>query len=193
MPTIPVYIPSLAGNEVDYVMDAVSSGWISSLGEYVDRFEQAIKDVTGAKHAIAVSNGSVALHLALHCLDVGPGDEVIVPTFTYIASVNAIALAGATPVFVDVPHGRLADRSRRDGTRDHAADQGDPAGRSLQCRRSIQRCIEIARNRGIAVVEDSAEVFGTTVAGTPCRDLGRTSRPSPSSVTRQSLPARAGR
>src|SRR6478736_10479351 len=97
---IPVYVPSLGGNEAKYVMDAVQSGWISSLGEYVDRFEAAIRDVTGAKHAIAVSNGSVAIHLALHCLDIGPGDEVIVPTFTYIASVNAIALAGATPVFV---------------------------------------------------------------------------------------------
>src|SRR5437763_16538808 len=100
MSNIPVYTPSLNGNELNYVVDAVRSGWISSLGSYVDRFEKTIREVTGAKHAITLCNGSVALHLALHCLDIGPGDEVIVPTLTYIPPVNAIKLARATPIFV---------------------------------------------------------------------------------------------
>ena len=162
--TIPVYIPSLGGNETKYVMDAVQSGWISSLGEYVERFEAAIRDVTGAKHAIAVSNGSVALHLALHCLDVGPGDEVIVPTFTYIASVNAIVLAGATPIFVDV--------SLEDWLIDPAAAEQAITPRTkaimpvdLYSAVSSPLIHALARDRGLAVVQDCAEVFGTKVGG----------------------------
>ncbi len=161
---IPVYTPSLDGNEAKYVMDAVQSGWISSLGQYVDRFEGAIREVTGAKHAIAVSNGSVAIHLALHCLDVGPGDEVIVPTFTYIASVNAITLAGAKPVFVDVsPEDWLMDVNSAASAItantkailpvDLYSAVSDPAIKSF------------ARSKNIAVVQDCAEVFGTTVGG----------------------------
>lgn len=161
---IPVYTPSLSGREVEYAMDAVQSGWISSLGKYVDRFEQAIRDVTGAKHAIAVSNGSVALHLALHCLDVGPGDEVIVPTFTYIASVNAIALAGATPVFVDVrAEDWLVDPEcvkRAITPKTKAILPVD-----LYCAVSSSEVIDIARGHGLAVVQDCAEVFGTRIGG----------------------------
>lgn len=160
--TIPVYVPSLEGNELNYVTDAVESGWISSLGQYVDRFETAIREVTGAKHAIAVSNGSVAIHLALHCLDVGPGDEVIVPTFTYIASVNAIALAGATPIFADV--------SREDWLLDPVCVERALSSRTkaimpvdLYSALTSPDVFEIARDRGIPVVEDSAEVFGSTV------------------------------
>lgn len=161
---IPVYIPSLGGNEAKYVADAVQSGWISSLGTYVDRFEQAIKTVTGAKHAIAVCNGSVALHLALHCLDVGPGDEVIVPTFTYIASINAIALAGAKPVFVDVqPEDWLIDpvsAQRAITAKTKAIMPVD-----LYSAVSDPAIISLARSHGLAVVQDCAEVFGTTVDG----------------------------
>src|SRR5579872_5808657 len=98
---IPVYRPDLSGNERRYVLECVDTSWISSIGSFIPRFERALTEVTGARHAIAVCNGTVALHLALHCLDLGPGDEVIVPTFTYISSVNTIAQTGATPVFVD--------------------------------------------------------------------------------------------
>ncbi|GAA4005770.1 DegT/DnrJ/EryC1/StrS aminotransferase family protein [Sphingomonas humi] len=165
MPTIPVYVPSLTGNEVDYVMDAVRSGWISSLGQYVDRFEQAIKDVTGARHAIAVSNGSVAIHLALHCVDVGPGDEVIVPTFTYIASVNAITLAGARPVFVDV---RMEDWLIDPAAVEDAITPRTKAILPVDLYSAVvsPAVFDIAKAHGIAVVEDSAEVFGTTIGGT---------------------------
>ncbi len=99
---IPVYRPDLSGNERRYVLECVDTSWISSIGSFITRFERGLAEVTGARHAIAVCNGTVALHLALHCLGLGPGDEVIVPTFTYIASVNTIAQTGATPVFADV-------------------------------------------------------------------------------------------
>mgnify|MGYP001009235473 CR=1 FL=1 len=79
---IPVYQPDLSGNEKKYVEECLDTGWISSIGRFVADFETELARRLNVKHAIAVSNGTVALHLALHCLDIGPGDEVIVPTFT---------------------------------------------------------------------------------------------------------------
>jgi perosamine synthetase len=98
---IPVYQPSFSGNESKYVNDCLAAGWISSKGEYVDQFEKAFAKFLKDGHATSVCNGTVALHLAMHVLGIKEGDEVIVPTLTYIASVNAIAYVGATPVFVD--------------------------------------------------------------------------------------------
>jgi len=98
---IPVYRPFLNGREKDYVMECLETNWISSKGTFVTRFEKEFSDFLNVGFAKTVSNGTAALHLALLALGVKPGDEVIVPTFTYIASVNAIAYVGATPVFVD--------------------------------------------------------------------------------------------
>lgn len=97
----PVYKPSLNGNEKKYVMECLDSTWISSKGKYINEFENKFAEYLGVKYAASVSNGTVALHVALLALGIGQGDEVIVPTFTYIASVNAIAYTGAIPVFVD--------------------------------------------------------------------------------------------
>jgi perosamine synthetase len=99
---IPVYQPSLDGNELKYVEEAVRSTWIASRGVFLDRFESEFSRISGTAHATTVSNGTVALHAALLALGIGPGDEVIVPTFTYVASVNAINYVGATPVFCDI-------------------------------------------------------------------------------------------
>ena len=98
---IPVYQPSLVGNEKKYVNDCLDSNWISSKGKYVNLFEKEFANYVKVNYATGVCNGTVALHLALLALGIGQGDEVIVPTLTYIASVNAIAYTGATPVFVD--------------------------------------------------------------------------------------------
>ncbi len=161
---IPVYIPDLSGNEKAYVLDALETGWISSIGPYVDRFENALKEETGFRHAIAVCNGTVALHLALHCLDVGPGDEVIVPTFTYIASVNTIAQTGAKPVFADV--------SREDWllNPDDLARRLTPRTKAIMpvhlyggiCDPEVYT---FARAHGLSVVDDCAEVLGSSRNG----------------------------
>ncbi|RIK75631.1 aminotransferase DegT [candidate division KSB1 bacterium] len=98
---IPVATPALLGNEKAYVMDCLASTWISSHGKYIERFESAFAEFCGVKHALSCCNGTVALHLALLALDVGPGDEVIVPTLTYVATANAVTYCGARPVFVD--------------------------------------------------------------------------------------------
>lgn len=97
----PVYKPFLSGNEKKYVNDCLDSSWISSKGKYIDLFENSFKDFLNLNHATSVSNGTVALHLALLALNIKEGDEVIVSTLTYIASVNAIKYVNATPIFVD--------------------------------------------------------------------------------------------
>lgn len=99
---IPVAIPDLSGNEDKYVQDALASTWISSSGAYLDRFEQEFAALCDSKFSLTVCNGTVALHLAMLALDVRPGDEVLVPSLTYIATANAVRYMGAVPVFVDV-------------------------------------------------------------------------------------------
>lgn len=97
-----VAAPDLSGNELKYVADCVQSTWISSQGKYLAEFETQMAALVKAKHAVATCNGTVALHLALEALGVGPGDEVIVPSLTYIATANAVTYCGARPVFCDV-------------------------------------------------------------------------------------------
>lgn len=102
---IPVMEPSLDGNEMNYVSECLRTGWISSQGPFVKKFEEDFAAYCGSSYSLAVSNGTVALHLALEALGIGEGDEVIVPDLTFAASANAVIHARATPVFVDVePH-----------------------------------------------------------------------------------------
>ena len=101
MSMIPVCEPLLDGRELQYVEDAIRTGWISSSGTYVGAFEAAFAEYCNVKYAVAVCNGTAALHLALTCLGIGKGDEVIIPDFTMIASAFAVCYTGATPVFVD--------------------------------------------------------------------------------------------
>lgn len=162
---IPVYQPDLSGNERRYVLECLDTTWISSLGVFIERFETAFKAATGGKHAASVSNGTVALHLAHHCLDIGPGDEVIVPTFTYIASVNTIAQTGATPVFVDCrPDDWLIDV-------DSVARAITPRTKAIVpvhlygavC--NMPSLCELARDHGLVIVEDCAEALGSRLNG----------------------------
>jgi perosamine synthetase len=97
----PIYKPKIFPNTKKYVEDCLDTNWISSRGNYIKNFEDSLADYLNVSHATTASNGTTALHLALCALDIGVGDEVIVPTFTYIASVNAIKYVGATPVFID--------------------------------------------------------------------------------------------
>ena len=101
MANIPVAAPCLGEKELEYVTDCVRSGWISSLGEYVRRFEQEFATYCGVRYGVATHNGTVALHLALAALGIGVGDEVILPSLTFVATGNAVAYTGATPVLVD--------------------------------------------------------------------------------------------
>lgn len=99
---IPVSRPRITQREEEYVLDAVRSGWVSSLGKYIDSFESAFAKYCGVKYALTTSNGTTGLHLALATAGIGPGDEVIVPDLTFVATVNAVVYTGATPVIVDI-------------------------------------------------------------------------------------------
>lgn len=162
---IPVYQPSLRGNEKKYVNECLDSTWISSRGEFIARFEQSFAEYTGVRYATSVCNGTVAIHLALLALGIGPGDEVIVPTLTYIASVNAIVYTGATPVFVDSERGswqidvEMVARALTPRTRAILPVHiyGLPADMPALC--------ALADAHGLAVVEDCAEAFGARIAG----------------------------
>ncbi|MGL4648752.1 MAG: DegT/DnrJ/EryC1/StrS family aminotransferase [Caldilineaceae bacterium] len=162
---VPVYQPSLRGNEKKYVNECLDSTWISSRGEFIQRFESAFATYIGVAHATSVCNGTVAIHLALLALGLGPGDEVIVPTLTYVASVNAIVYTGATPVFVDScrdswqmdPEAVLRAITPRTRAILPVHIYGHPA--------NMDRLHEIASVYNLLVVEDCAEAFGARLHG----------------------------
>jgi perosamine synthetase len=157
----PIYRPNLTGNEKKYVDDCLDSTWISSKGKYISMFEQNFAKYIGVKHATAVCNGTVALHLALLTLGIGPDDEVIVPTLTYIASVNSIAYTGATPVFVD----SLAATWQMDP--DDVERKITPKTKAIMAVHlyghpcDLARLQEIAKKHNIFLIEDCAEAIGS--------------------------------
>lgn len=162
---IPVYRPSLCGNERKYVNECIDSTWISSKGRFIAEFESGFARYIGAEHAASVSNGTVALHLALVALGIGPGVEVIVPTLTYIASVNAIAYTGAAPVFVDsLPDTWQMDPNdvrRKITSRTRAILAVHLYGHPCH----IPALCTIAREHDLLLVEDCAESFGSQYEG----------------------------
>ncbi|MGH6785375.1 MAG: DegT/DnrJ/EryC1/StrS family aminotransferase [Novosphingobium sp.] len=162
-PFIPIYRPDLSGREREYVEECLTSTWISSKGRFIGDFESAFADYVGASHAAACSNGTVALHLALLALGIGPGDEVIVPTLTYIASVNAIRYVGATPIF--------CDSGDEDWQADPVAIEAQITSRTRAIMIvhlyggavDVEAIGALARRRGLFIVEDCAEAIGTRV------------------------------
>lgn len=161
MNKIPIYAPTLAGNEKKYVNECLESTWISSKGKFISEFEDSFKNYIGANYATTVSNGTVAIHLALLALGIGEGDEVIVPTLTYIASVNAIKYTGATPVFVDSLEETWqmdpADVEKKIGPNTRAIMAVHLYGHPCDMD-SLQK---LAKDNNLFLIEDCAEAIGT--------------------------------
>jgi len=169
---VPLTQPVLDGNELEYVTDCINTGWISSQGKYVRQFEELFRQYVGSPHALAVSNGTVALHLALVTLGIGPGDEVIVPDLTFAAPVNAVLYVGATPVLVDIDQHTMtmnmdaAERAVTSRTRaiipvhlyGHPADMG--------------RVMTLSQQHDLVVIEDCAEALGSLYQGVHVGNLG---------------------
>lgn len=157
---VPLAEPDLRGNESLYLQRCLDSGWISSIGPFVHDFERRLADYVGVPHALTTGNGTMALHLALAALRIGPGDEVIVPDLTFAATANAVIYCGATPVLVDV----AADDWNLDPAL--AAAAITPRTKAIlpvhlyghPCR--MEQILELARAAGLAVVEDAAESLG---------------------------------
>jgi perosamine synthetase len=172
MDKISVYEPSIGDLEKKYVNDCLDSTWISSKGKYVSLFEDTFANKTNVKYASTVCNGTVALHLAMLSLGLGPNDEVIVPTLTYIASVNAIRYTGSTPVFVD----SLPDTWQM--------DPNDIIKKITKNTKAIMvvhlyghacdmdKIMQIAKDHNLFVIEDCAEAFGTLFQGTHVGTFG---------------------
>lgn len=170
---LPVCEPMLAGNELKYVSDAVSSGWISSAGSYVSAFEQAFAEYCGVRHGIAVCNGTVALHLALRALGVGPGDEVIIPDFTMIASALAVCYCGAKPVFVDADPETWNMNAAAVERRITPATRGIMAVHIFGNPCDMDALGQLADRHGLWLMEDAAEAHGASLRGRKAGGLSR--------------------
>ena len=173
--------PQLGGNEWRYLKECLDSGWVSSVGPFVERFEREMAAYVGTTHAVAVVNGTAALHIALLIAGVQPGDEVVVPTLTFIAAVNAIRYCGAEPVFMDSdPQTWQLDVERceqflaRECRSTTEGCVNTMSGRrvrailpvhllGLAC--EMDRLVELARRYGLNVVEDAAEAVGVRYRG----------------------------
>jgi len=186
---IPLHTPHFEGSEWQYVKDCLDTGWVSSVGSYVDQFEAEVAAQCGAAHGVAVVNGTAALQVALQVVGVGAGDEVLMPALTFVATPNAASYLGAVPHFVDSdpctlgldPHKLdcyLADISERtlDGVRNRLTGRrigaivpmhtfGHPV--------DMEALITVAARYGIPIVEDAAESLGSSYKGEKCGSLGR--------------------
>jgi perosamine synthetase len=162
---IPLCIPSLFGNEWSYVKDCLDTNWVSSVGGYVDRFEREFATYLGAPGAVVTMNGTSALLLALQMIGIGPGDEVVVPSLTFVASVNPILYVGATPVFCDVrPDTWCMDMARCAALvtpRTRAVVPVHLYGNAAD----MDALIDLRDRCGFAVVEDATESLGTRIRG----------------------------
>lgn len=172
MERISIAVPILNGNERKYVDECIDTGWISANGRFIQEFEARFAEFCGTKYALACSNGTVTLHLALKALGIGPEDEVIMPTLTYIATANAVMYCGAKPVFVDSEPGTW--------NIDPDAIAEKITGRTkaiipvhlygLPCNMDAIR--EIAGRYGLAIIEDAAEAHGAKWRGETVGSMG---------------------
>ncbi|HXS75621.1 MAG TPA: LegC family aminotransferase [Terracidiphilus sp.] len=188
MQVVPLSVPELHGNEWQYVKECLDTGWVSSVGAYVERFESMVAAQAGTKFAVATVNGTSSLHISLLVAGVQPGDEVLVSTLTFIAPVNAIRYAGAWPVFIDAE----ADHWQIDAVRvsefiEHDCDWINGVLRNRHTGRRISAImpvhvlghpvdmdpiLEIARKYDLKVIEDSTEALGSTYRGKSPGSLG---------------------
>lgn len=162
---IPVAEPNLDGNELKYVEGCIKTGWISSAGDYVTKFEKGFGKYCNVQHGIAVANGTVALHLALEALRIKKGDEVIIPALTFIATANAVKYTGAKPIFID------SEQRTWNIDPEKIEEKITPRTKAIMpvhlyghpC--DMDRIKEIAEKHNLAIVEDAAEAHGAEYKG----------------------------
>jgi len=170
---IPVAEPRLGQKELDYVTDCIASGWVSSKGKYVSRFETTFAEFCGCQYGVATFNGTIALHLVLAALNIGPGDEVVVPSLTFVSTANAVTYTGAKPVFVDSeletwnidPKAIEAAITPRTRASIPVHLYGHPV--------DMDAINAIAEAHDLIVVEDAAEAHGACYKGRQAGSLGR--------------------
>jgi aminotransferase in exopolysaccharide biosynthesis len=181
---IPLSIPSLNGNEWKYVKDCLDTNWVSSAGSYISKFEAGVSLYTGAKYSVACVNGTSALYISLLVTGVKPGDEVIVPSLTFVAPVNAILYCGASPVFMDSDEYYNLDIYKTIDfilNETHLKDKnGSPACYNRKTGKHISaiipvhvfgnavlldKLVQVCRENNIKIIEDASESLGTYYTG----------------------------
>ena len=173
---IPLSVPSLNGNEMQYIKECIDTEWVSSAGKYVDLFEQKIAEYTGSKYAIACVNGTAAIQVSLRLASVEPGDEVIVSTLTFIASVNAITYNNAIPIFMDADkyYNIDAEKTIEFIKTETVFENGFTYNKKTNNKITaiipvhvwgnacwLDELIELCNKQNIAIVEDACESLGT--------------------------------
>jgi perosamine synthetase len=169
---IPIYKPYLNGNEKKYVDDAISSTWISSKGKYLKEFETRFSKYIGVNYATGVCNGTTALHLALLALGIKPGDEVMVPSFTYIASVNCIKYVGAKPVFIDCLPDSWQINPDKINTKVTKKTKAIIVVHLYGHPCDMEKISRICKKNKIYIVEDCAEAIGSEINGNKVGTFG---------------------
>lgn len=169
---IPLLEPELRGNEIDYVLDCLNTNWISSQGSYVRRFEDVFQSMHEGMHALAVSNGTVAIHLALHTLGITSGDEVILPNLTFAATINAVLFCGATPVLCEIDPATLCidlqETEKLITPKTRAILPVHLYGQVC----NIDGLMTLANKYQVMIVEDCAEAFGSSWKDEPVGTFG---------------------
>jgi len=187
-PPIALHEPEFHGREWEYVKDCIDTGWVSSAGSYVDRLEREFAGYVGAEYAVATVNGTAALHLCLHLVSVGPGDEVIAPALSFAATANAISYCGAIPHFVDVSiltlgmdPAKLAAYIGEIGEMRSAGLVNRVTGRRIGAvvpmhtfghPMAIDPLKELCARYRLPLIEDAAEAVGSTLQGRHCGTFG---------------------
>lgn len=185
---VPLHAPEFKGPEWEFVKDCLDTGWVSSVGKYVDQFEQEVADLCGAKYGVAVVNGTAALQISMLVGGVVAGDEVLMPALTFVATANAACHGGAIPHFVDSCPKTMGIDPK--ALRDYLAEIADCTGGQTINRKTGRRIAaivpmhvfghpvdmdalnDVARDYGLLVVEDAAESLGSTYKNRPCGSLG---------------------
>jgi perosamine synthetase len=184
---VPLHEPWFRGNEWSYVKECLDTGWVSSAGAYVDRFERSIARTCGVDHAIATASGTVGLHVALHALGVAAGDLVVCPAISFVATANSAAHCGAGPLFLDVDDRLNLDAGQLE---QFFTRECEPAGGRLRHLSTgqrvaavtavhlfghpadIERIAELCARHGVPLLEDAAEALGSRYRGRHCGAFG---------------------
>ncbi len=169
---IPVNEPLLKGNEKKYLGECIDTGWVSSEGAFVQEFEEQFAQCVGRKYGIAVTNGTAALDAAIDALELGKGDEVIMPTFTIISCIGQIIRSGAKPVFIDSdPVTWNMDVNQIEG-KVNVHTKAIMVVHMYGLPADIDTVLDIAQRHNLKVIEDAAQMIGQTYKGHPCGSFG---------------------
>lgn len=173
MDRISIANPVFNGNEKKYLMECIDTGWVSANGRFINEFEKKFAEFCGTKYAISCSNGTVSLHLILLAMGIGPGDEVIMPALTYIATANAVRYCGATPVFVDSEESTFNIDPNKIEEKISSHTKAIMPVHLYGLSADMKPILEIGERYGIPVIEDAAEAHGAEYNGQKVGGFGK--------------------